>query len=143
MPVAEYKEAVRINPNEAQYRNNLGSVYERQGKVDAAMMWNTRKAVRINPKYDFARGNLIPAYAGSRGSWTRPSRSGKRPSVSTRRTPRPAPTWCRPMSGRGSWTTWRRCARRPSSSTPATPGARNKTGFGLRAAGEVGGGARR
>ena len=52
--IAEFKKAIRINPNHAQAHSNLASVYYQQGKYDLAVK-SYNKAIDIDP-------NLVEAH---------------------------------------------------------------------------------
>jgi Flp pilus assembly protein TadD len=51
------RESVRLDPNKAESRNNLGVVLDRQGNHDEAIV-HYREAIRLDPEYVRARNNL-------------------------------------------------------------------------------------
>src|SRR5438876_9923896 len=53
----EYREVLRINPQNADAHSNLGSVLRRQGKLDEAIAEH-REAIRIDPQFALAHINL-------------------------------------------------------------------------------------
>lgn len=59
--VADYKEALRLGPNESVIYNNLGSVYLQTGDRTEAMM-NFEKAIQLNPGDVMAKNNLAICY---------------------------------------------------------------------------------
>ena len=59
--MAEYKKALAINPNLAEAHNNLGSAYDKNGRIDDAMA-EYKKALAINPNLAEAHNNLGSAY---------------------------------------------------------------------------------
>jgi tetratricopeptide (TPR) repeat protein len=59
---AEYvRRAVALNPNSAEAHNNLGGVFQRQGRVDEALKEHL-EAARLNPRLVDARYNVAVAY---------------------------------------------------------------------------------
>jgi tetratricopeptide (TPR) repeat protein len=83
--VAEYRAAIKIDPNYKEPHYNLGNALLEQGKVDEAIV-EYRAAIKIDPNYEAARYNLglaeeeqrkktTPATRGSpSGSPARPAR---------------------------------------------------------------------
>jgi tetratricopeptide (TPR) repeat protein len=65
--IAEYKEAIRINPNDARVHNNLGGICAKQGKWEEAIA-EFEKAIRINPNHANAHKNLEMAKKESKPS---------------------------------------------------------------------------
>jgi lipoprotein NlpI len=55
--LADYGEAIRINPRYAVAYNNRGNIYRANGEYDRAIA-DFDAALRINPKYAFAHNNL-------------------------------------------------------------------------------------
>ena len=55
--IAQFTEALRINPNFAEAHNNLGNVFDRLGKYQEAIAQYT-EALRINPNFAEAHNNL-------------------------------------------------------------------------------------
>jgi tetratricopeptide (TPR) repeat protein len=55
--LAQYSEALRLNPGGAQAHNNVGVILQRQGKLDAAAA-HYAEAQRLNPDYLDAHFNL-------------------------------------------------------------------------------------
>ena len=47
--IVEYKEAIRIDPDDSMARYNLGDIYYKQGKTDQAIS-QFKEVVRINPQ---------------------------------------------------------------------------------------------
>ena len=56
-----YKEAIRVNLNDAMAHYNLGEAYAQQGRLDEAIV-ALKKAIEINPNDATAHGNLGMAY---------------------------------------------------------------------------------
>ena len=61
--LADYGEAIRINPRYALAYNNRGNIYRANGEYDRAIA-DFDAALRINPKYAFAHNNLGMALFG-------------------------------------------------------------------------------
>ena len=55
--IAEFKKAIRINPEYADAHNNLGNTYLNKGMLDEAIA-EFKKALEINPDFAEAHGNL-------------------------------------------------------------------------------------
>jgi Flp pilus assembly protein TadD len=55
--MAEYREALRVNPRNDHAHNNLGNALRKSGDLEAALV-QYRDAVRINPNNDLAHMNL-------------------------------------------------------------------------------------
>ena len=53
----QYREALRLNPNEPAAYNNIGTLLFRQGKWEEAARF-FRRALELNPAYSEARENL-------------------------------------------------------------------------------------
>jgi Flp pilus assembly protein TadD len=63
--IAEYTEALRLRPDYAIARNNLGFAFERQGRLqEAAAQYG--EALRADPANEKARENLGRVRAGPR-----------------------------------------------------------------------------
>jgi tetratricopeptide (TPR) repeat protein len=60
--IAEYQEAIRLDPNYAKAHYNLGIAYHEQGKLDDAIA-EYKEAIRIDPSMADAHINLGVAYA--------------------------------------------------------------------------------
>ena len=63
--IAEYTEAIRLDPNFAEAYNNRGSVYGVKGDLDRAIS-DFSQAIRLNPNYAEAYNNRGMAYYGKR-----------------------------------------------------------------------------
>ncbi|NVM56733.1 MAG: tetratricopeptide repeat protein, partial [Desulfobacterales bacterium] len=59
--IAEFKEALRFNPENDWAHSNLGAAYYDKGLVDEAIA-EFKEALRINPEYAYAHVNLGQAY---------------------------------------------------------------------------------
>jgi Flp pilus assembly protein TadD len=59
----EYREAIRLKPDDAQAHNKLGHALAREGRTDEAL-GQFREAVRLKPGYAEAQNNLGVALAG-------------------------------------------------------------------------------
>ncbi|HUB67922.1 MAG TPA: tetratricopeptide repeat protein [Candidatus Methylacidiphilales bacterium] len=55
--IAQYQQALEINPDYAQARNNLGSIFAQEGRVDEALA-QFQRALEINPNYAEAQNNM-------------------------------------------------------------------------------------
>ena len=55
--MAEYREAIRLNPGYGETYSNLGNALQGQGKLDEAVAEH-RNAIRFNPGYAEAYSNL-------------------------------------------------------------------------------------
>ena len=53
----QYQQAIRIRPDFAPAHNNLGTLRQKQGKLDQSAV-HLRQAIRINPEYSTAHNNL-------------------------------------------------------------------------------------
>ena len=60
--IAEYRKAIRLNPNDAEAHSNLGFAFARLGQFDAAVA-ECREAIRLDPKLAAAHVNLGMALA--------------------------------------------------------------------------------
>jgi tetratricopeptide (TPR) repeat protein len=60
--IAEYQEAIRLDPDYAEAHYNLGLAYHKQGKLDDAIA-EYKEAIRIDPSMADAHVNLGVAYA--------------------------------------------------------------------------------
>jgi tetratricopeptide (TPR) repeat protein len=61
--IADYTEALRLNPNDAEAYLNRGNAYADHGEIDKAIADYT-EALRLNPNYADAYYNRGNAYAG-------------------------------------------------------------------------------
>jgi tetratricopeptide (TPR) repeat protein len=61
--IAEFREALRIDPNFEQAHYNLGNALRARGEADAGIA-EYREALRINPGYDRARSILAKVLSG-------------------------------------------------------------------------------
>ncbi|HDN79272.1 MAG TPA: tetratricopeptide repeat protein [Chloroflexi bacterium] len=59
--VAEFKEAIRLEPDNAKAHYNLGLVYDKQGQFDQAIA-EYKEAIRLDPNHVPARNNLGGIY---------------------------------------------------------------------------------
>jgi tetratricopeptide (TPR) repeat protein len=55
--IASYREALRLDPGNANAHNNLGNAFQNKGLLDNAIA-SCREAIRINPRYANAHNNL-------------------------------------------------------------------------------------
>jgi len=60
--IAEFEEAIKINPDDAKAHYNLGLTYDNQGRLDEAIA-EYKEAIRLNPDDANAHLNLGVAYA--------------------------------------------------------------------------------
>ncbi len=67
--ISQYQEAVRLNPDNAIARNNLGAAFDKKGRTDEAIV-QFQEAVRLKPDYTDAKENLARAPAPRNGSNT-------------------------------------------------------------------------
>ncbi|MHB1456014.1 MAG: tetratricopeptide repeat protein [Armatimonadota bacterium] len=61
MAIAAYEKALKIDPNSADIRTDLGTMYLAVGRADDAIA-QFREAIRIDPKHENSRYNLGVAY---------------------------------------------------------------------------------
>jgi tetratricopeptide (TPR) repeat protein len=61
--IADYREAIRLKPDLADARLNLGAALDDEGQYDAAIA-EDREAIRLKPDYEKAHSNLGAALAG-------------------------------------------------------------------------------
>jgi len=59
--LAQYREAVRVNPGNSLYYSEIADVYFRSGNPDSAIQWN-RKAAHLNPLSDIPYINMGNIY---------------------------------------------------------------------------------
>jgi Flp pilus assembly protein TadD len=59
--IAEFEEAIKINPDDAKAHYNLGLTYDNQGRLDEAIA-EYQEAIRLDPDYARAHNNLGLAY---------------------------------------------------------------------------------
>jgi len=64
---ADFSEAIRLNPKDAEAYYNRGKAYEKKGDYDKAIA-NYTEAIRLDPKLALAHNNLGVAYA-NKGDW--------------------------------------------------------------------------
>ncbi len=117
--IACYKKAIELDPKLAIAHNDLGAALKSNGHADEAIACY-KKAIELDPKYAEAHDNLGTALM-ERARWTRPSPAARRPSNSTRISPRPTTTWAVRWRPRARWTRPSPATRRPSSSTRSSP----------------------
>jgi Flp pilus assembly protein TadD len=60
--IAEYTQALQIDPNDPIVHNNLGFAFAAKGDFDLAVQ-HYRSALQLQPSYDRARANLVAALA--------------------------------------------------------------------------------
>jgi len=58
--IAEFAEALRLKPDNAEAHYDLGALYGREGKLDEAIA-EFQEAIRLQPDYAAARLNLVHA----------------------------------------------------------------------------------
>jgi tetratricopeptide (TPR) repeat protein len=59
--IADYSEAIRLNPEDAGQYNNRGAAYQAKGNNNRAIA-DFNEAIRLNPKFAFAYYNRGIAY---------------------------------------------------------------------------------
>ena len=119
--IAEYREAIRLNPDLALAHNGLGSALCAKGQYDAAIA-EYRKAIRLNPDYAHAHNNLGLALDVA-GQPDAAIASSRRPSGSTLLTsPRRTTTWVSCLQTRVSTTPPSLSSRKSSGSNLTMPG---------------------
>ena len=65
--IAEYTQALKIDPKDAIVHNNLGFAFAAKGDLDSAVQ-HYRSALQLQPSYDRARANLVAALAKASGA---------------------------------------------------------------------------
>ncbi len=64
LAMADYKQAIRINPNYAKTHKNIGMIYERKGDIPSAIAAYS-KAIEVKPNYSAAYNNRALLYIKS------------------------------------------------------------------------------
>ena len=85
--IAQYEQALRINPDYAQAHYDLGNAFLREGKIEEAIA-QYEQALRIKPDYAEAHNNLGTVLWRRRVRSRKPSPSTSRPCGSIPITPR-------------------------------------------------------
>ena len=81
--IADFTEAIRLNPKIAKAYNNRGLAYENKGDYDKAIA-DCTEAIRLDPKFAEAYHNRGAAYCTARATTTRRLPTAPRPSGSIR-----------------------------------------------------------
>ena len=110
--IADYNEAIRLDPKYALAYNNRGIAWRDKKEYDKAIA-DYNEAIRLDPKYAVAFDNRGDVMEESRRNTTRPSPITTRPSDSIRNSRKLTVT--APGSGRPAPTRNTATARRPSS----------------------------
>ena len=134
--IACYQKAIELDPKLASAHSNLGTALAGKGQLDEAIACY-RKAIELDPKS--ASGPLQPGrgIGWQRASWTRPSPATRRPSSSTRSSPRPTATWATALSDKGQLDEAIACYRKAIELDPKNAAAHNNLGIALHRQGPV------